>query len=110
MNWKWVSIAGGILAILFGIYKIDDRYAKCDAVEKQLIAQEQKVAGALDKFQDKLDYKFQRDRLDTIKDQTRQLKMLQKKSPNDEDLKEQTDELDKERSNVEQKLRDLEKK
>jgi len=110
MDWKWISIAGGILAILFGVWKIDDRYAKCDEVSKQFVVQEKRVVETLDKFQNKLDYKFQRDRLDTVKDQTRQMKILQKKSPNDAELKEQISDLEKEREGIEKRLQELEKK
>jgi len=110
MDWKWIPIVGGILAVLFGIWKIDDRYAKCEQVEKQFVGQEQKVVQTLDKFQEKIEYKFQRDRLDTIKDQSRQVKIQMKKAPNDPDLQEQVEDLAQERAKVERRIEELEKK
>jgi len=110
MDWKWVPIVGGILAILFGIWKVDDRYAKCEDVKAKLQEQEVRVVQTLEKFQDKLDYKTQRDRLDAVKDQSRAVRIQMKKLPNDLDLKEQLSDLERERMKIEDRLRELEKK
>lgn len=109
-SWKWVSVAGGVLALLFGVWKVDDRYAKCEQVEKELRSQEQKVVQTLDVFKRQLDYEGQYKRLETVKDQQRQNRMLLKKMPNDPELREQEEELRQERAKIENRLIELEKK
>ncbi len=105
-DWKIFATAGAVLSVLFGIWKVDDRYLKAED-GAQL---EQRVVQTLQKFQDKLDYKMQRDRMDQIKDQERKLRTQQRATPKNKDIIIDLDELTREKVKVEDRLKELEKK
>ena len=109
-SWQWVPVVGGILAILFGILKWNEGIAKTDQVKESLNHLETMVVQTLEKFQDKMDYKIQRDRLDNLKDQEIKLKTQQRSMPTNAEIKEDLEEVKKEKIKVEEKIKELEKK
>lgn len=106
VDWRMVTYAGAVLAVLFGIWKIDDRYLKAE--DGTLL--ENRVVQTLEKWQDKMEYKALRDRMDTLKDQERKLKMQQRAAPNNKDVQEDMKDVVVEQRKIEDRLRELEKK
>ena len=106
INWKWIPTLTAVLGLLFLVWKLDDRYLKAEDGQKLEI----KIVQTLEKFQDKMDYKTQRDRSESLKDQERQIKIQMKKTPNDPELKEQLDETIIEQKKVQDRIKELEKR
>ena len=104
--WDTVKYVATILALMGAFYGIDGRYAKSEDMKKQ----EQQTVKTLEMFQDKLEQKYLRDRLDSLKDQSRQIRILQRKEPNDIDLKDQAKDIESEIGNTKKRLTDLENK
>jgi Tfp pilus assembly protein PilO len=98
--WNYAKGLGVVLALFGAFYSFDDRYVKSEELKKQ----EQQTVKTLEQFQNKLENKFLRDRLDTVNDQKRQIKIMIKKDPSDTDLKEQYNEVDKEAASIKMKL------
>lgn len=95
-----------ILVLMGSFYAIDGRFAKSEELKKQ----EAQIVKTLEQFQNKLEGKSLRDRVDTLRDQKRQLRIMMKKDPKDMELKDQYDEVEKETTVVKDKLNELEKK
>ena len=104
--WNMVKGLTVLLGLLGAFYAIDSRFASSEDLKKQ----EQQTVKTLEMFQDKMEEKFLRGRLDTLQDQKRQLKIMIKKTPGDTDLQEQITETDKEIGTVKNKLDTLDKK
>jgi len=106
MFWSIVSSVAIIFGLLGGFYGIDDRYAKSEDLKKQ----EQQTIKSLEMFQQKLESKFLFDRMQTLQDQKRQLKIMLKKTPNDTDLQDQYKDVEEEIKATKNRLDELQKK
>ena len=105
---EWIKnnikgIIGTIILVLYlvgGILDLDDRYATC----KDLAKLEQQNIKTFQEFKQQMD----RDRLEqryiNLTDQALSLKILIKKYPKDEDLKEDYDRVIKEKEKVKEQL------
>lgn len=88
-----ISLVGGILAL-------DDRYVTA----KEFVRLEQQTVKTMEQFQINQDRKFLEQRYQTLTDQLYSQKQLIKKYPNDQELKDDLNSINKERNDVKDKL------
>ena len=99
-----VGIIVTLMTLAGGIITVEDRYAKADDVKDMNIQLETKVVAVLDKYkadmkQDRLEQRYL-----NLVDQASQLKMMIRKSPKDTDLKEDYDNVNKEKEQLKKQL------
>lgn len=88
------------LSLITGILAFDSRYATSKDMEKM----EQKVVKTLEQFQTNMERKTLEQRYITLTDQMYQYKILIKKNPKDDELKEDYQKIEQERIDVKKKL------
>jgi len=92
--WKYfVSIAGAI-AIIAGLFSFADRY-----VTRELLAK------SLDEVNKSIQYQFNANRYSTLTDQSAQIKILLRKNPKDQELKDELDRIEKDKLQIMQEIR-----
>ena len=97
------TVASSIIvgtSLVTGILAFDSRYATSKDVEKM----EQKVVKTLEQFQTNMERKTLEQRYITLTDQMYQYKILIKKNPKDDELKEDYQKIEQERIEVKKKL------
>jgi hypothetical protein len=104
--WNIVKGMAAILALAGAFYAIDSRFATSEDLKNQ----KQDTIKTFEMFQNKMESRFLLGRLDTLRDQQRQLKIMLKKTPDDTDLQDKYNEVGVEIGLVRQKLDELDKK
>jgi hypothetical protein len=88
----YVGIVGGIVALISGLFTLDNRYAKCQSVEQFKVDTTKTMQDV------RVDMKIDRlnDRYDRLKDRKRDLETQSRYRPNDQSLKNDLNDVNKE--------------
>lgn len=97
---SYIGIIGGIVALISGLFTLDNRYAKCQQVDQF------KVDTSKTMQEVRIDMKIDRlnDRSDRLRDRKRDLETQIRYRPNDQNLKNDLAEVNKELDQVKGQL------
>lgn len=98
--WKIVVTFCGVLGIMMGIFAFDSRYAK----SQEIVVLEAKTASTIEEVKKTIQIQQDLMRLDNLNDQLLKTKLMIKTYPEDNELKEDYQNLQKEKINVKKKL------
>jgi len=109
---EWLKTSGavvktiaGAMAIIIGIFVWDARYAKTVQVANDLHAAEQKTVQTIQSLKNTIDLDQDISRLKNNMDMVIKVKMLMRSYPNDKELKEDYENLVKEKELLQEKIK-----
>jgi hypothetical protein len=110
-SWKIAVAIGSIIAVLAGFYTFANTFAKAgdidravkssnELTDKKIEIIDMKTGQAIDQVNKNMQYQFQSNRYNTLRDQERSIKIMIRQRPSDRELQQELDKVQKEKDDL----------